>query len=226
LAKAETRAMVAWVRDEILKLLHPFMPFVTEELWAVTAEGLGEGTWEGKRGTLLALAPWPLTEGLEAPEAEAEIGWVIDLVTAVRSVRSEMNVPAAAQIPLVLVAASDAVQQRAERWAEFINRLARLSRLSFAANAPREAVQFVVRGETAALPLTGVIDIAAERARLQKEMAKADADIARVDAKLNNADFISRAPEEVIDGEREKREDAAARRNKIAQALARLKVAS
>jgi valyl-tRNA synthetase len=226
LAKAETRAMVAWVRDEILKLLHPFMPFVTEELWAVTAEGLGEGTWEGKRGTLLALAPWPLTEGLEAPEAEAEIGWVIDLVTAVRSVRSEMNVPAAAQIPLVLVAASDAVQQRAERWAEFINRLARLSRLSFAANAPREAVQIVVRGETAALPLTGVIDIAAERARLQKEMAKADADIARVDAKLNNADFISRAPEEVIDGEREKREDAAARRNKIAQALARLKVAS
>jgi len=225
-AKAETRAMVAWVRDEILKLLHPFMPFVTEELWAVTAEGLGEGTWEGKRGTLLALAPWPLTEGLEAPEAEAEIGWVIDLVSAVRSVRSEMNVPAAAQIPLVLVAASDAVQRRAERWAEFINRLARLSGLSFAANAPREAVQIVVRGETVALPLTGVIDIAAERARLQKEMAKADADIARVDAKLNSADFISRAPEEVIDGEREKREDAAARRNKIAEALARLKVAS
>jgi valyl-tRNA synthetase len=224
-AKTETQAMVAWVRDETLKLLHPFMPFVTEELWAVTAEGLGQGTWEGKRGNLLALAPWPLTDGFEAPEAEAEIGWVIDLVTAVRSVRSEMNVPAAAQIPLVLVAASDSAQQRAERWAEFINRLARLSGLSFAASAPREAVQFVVRGETAALPLAGVIDIAAERVRLQKEMAKADADIARVDAKLNNADFLARAPEEVVDGEREKREDAVGRRDKIAEALVRLKAA-
>ncbi|MEZ5786147.1 MAG: valine--tRNA ligase [Xanthobacteraceae bacterium] len=226
IAKAETRAMVAWARDEILKLLHPFMPFVTEELWAVTSEGLGQGTWEGKRGTLLALAPWPLTEGLEAPDAEAEIGWVIDLVSAVRSVRAEMNVPAAAQIALVLVNASDAVQQRAERWAEFIKRLARLSELSFATSAPREAVQIVVRGETAALPLTGVIDVAAERARLQKEMAKADADIARVDAKLNNADFLARAPEEVVDGEREKREDAVGRRSKIAEALARLKGAS
>jgi valyl-tRNA synthetase len=224
-AKTETQAMVAWVRDETLKLLHPFMPFVTEELWAVTAEGLGQGTWEGKRGNLLALAPWPLTDGFEAPEAEAEIGWVIDLVTAVRSVRSEMNVPAAAQIPLVLVAASDSAQQRAERWAKFINRLARLSGLSFAASAPREAVQFVVRGETAALPLAGVIDIAAERVRLQKEMAKADADIARVDAKLNNADFLARAPEEVVDGEREKREDAVGRRDKIAEALVRLKAA-
>jgi len=103
--------------------------------------------------------------------------------------------------------------------------LARLSGLSFAASAPREAVQFVVRGETAALPLAGVIDIAAERVRLQKEMAKADADIARVDAKLNNADFLARAPEEVVDGEREKREDAVGRRDKIAEALVRLKAA-
>ena len=119
-AKAETRAMIAWVRDEILKLLHPFMPFVTEELWRVTAES-------GLRARgLLALAPWPKHEALDDDEAEAEIGWVIDLVTAIRSVRAEMNITAA-EIPLVLVGAQPATQARAGRWTEIIRRLARLS---------------------------------------------------------------------------------------------------
>src|SRR5690606_15129641 len=94
-AKTETRAMVAWARDEIVKLLHPFMPFITEELWAVTA----------KRGSLLALTAWPVLEGLDDAEAEAEIGWVIDLVTAIRSVRAEMNVSPATLLPLVLAGA-------------------------------------------------------------------------------------------------------------------------
>ena len=115
---------------------------------------------------------------------------------------------------------------RAERWQEFLQRLARVSNIEFAAAAPAGAVQLVVRGEIAALPLKGVIDLAAERARLQKEMAKADADIARVDAKLGNADFLARAPEDVVDGEREKRDEAAARREKILQALERLKGAA
>src|SRR5262249_19630597 len=86
-ATAETRAMVAWVRDEILKLLHPFMPFITEELWRVTAEGGPEHA--PKRADLLALTPWPQHAGLADAGAEAEIGWVIDLVTAIRSVRAE-----------------------------------------------------------------------------------------------------------------------------------------
>ena len=84
-AKEETRAMVAWARDEILKLLHPFMPFITEELWTVTVS---------KRRDLLALTEWPSLEGIADAKAEAEIGWVIDLITAVRSVRAEMNVNA------------------------------------------------------------------------------------------------------------------------------------
>jgi len=247
-AKTETRAMVAWARDEILKLLHPFMPFVTEELWAVTAasavtsgrrEAAGPGSrtmdsglapaarpgMTDGRATLLALAPWPAQDGIEDTEAEAEIGWVIDLVTAVRSVRAEMNVPPAAHIPLVLVGARQDTQRRAERWAEFINRLARLSAITFAENAPRGAVQLVVRGETAAIPLAGVIDITAERTRLKKELAKADADISRVDGKLANPDFLARAPEEVVEGEREKREEAAARKAKLAEAFERLKAA-
>jgi valyl-tRNA synthetase len=219
-AKDETRAMTAWARDEILKLLHPFMPFITEELWQVTAEGAA------KRDRLLVLTSWPKLAGLDAPDAEAEIGWVIDLITAVRSVRAEMNVPPAVLIPLTLVGVSAETQSRAERWADYIKRLARLCDIGFADVAPANAVQIVVRGEMAALPLKGVIDLDAERARLEKEVAKVTADIARVDAKLGNADFIRRAPEEVVEGEREKREEAEARRAKISEALERLKGAA
>jgi valyl-tRNA synthetase len=208
--------MAAWVLDEILKLLHPFMPFVTEELWRETA---GQG-----RDALLALSKWPALEDLSNDEAEAEIGWVIDLVTAVRSVRAEMNITA--QIPLVLVGGSADSVKRAERWADFIKRLARISEISSAVSAPAGAVQLVVRGETVALPLKGLIDIAAERARLAKEMARADADIARVDGKLGNPNFTARAPEEVVEEEKEKREEALARRQKIAEAAKRLEGAA
>ncbi|CAL8981451.1 Valine--tRNA ligase [Rhodoplanes serenus] len=223
-AKTETRAMVAHVRDEILKLLHPFMPFVTEELWAVTAEGEAAGAGGPARESLLALAPWPTAEELADPDAEAEIGWVIDLVTAIRSVRAEMNVPPATLLPLVLTG-SAATYERATRWAEVIGRLARLKDIGRADAVPKGSVQLVVRGEVAAIPLAGVIDIAAERARLGKEQAKAEADIRRVDGKLGNADFLARAPEEVVEGEREKREEAMARRAKILEALERLKAA-
>ncbi len=215
-AKTETCAMVAWARDQILALLHPFMPFITEELWAVTAEG---GV---ARDGLLALAPWPLLSGLHDEKAEAEIGWVIDLVTAIRSVRAEMNIPPASQIPLQL-AAAEAVQARADRWADMIKRLARISEISFADAPPQGAVQLLVRGEVASLPLKGVIDLSAEKTRLEKELAKVAADIARVDGKLGNADFIARAPEEVVEGEREKRDAAVVRQGKILEALERLK---
>jgi valyl-tRNA synthetase len=215
-AKTETRAMVAWVRDEILKLLHPFMPFITEELWGVTASA--------PRASLLALASWPTSEGLDDPDAEAEIGWVVDLVGAVRSLRSEMNISAAT--PLALVNVSSETKARAARWTEFIKRLARVSEVSYPDESPKGSAQLVVRGEVAALPLKGIIDVAAEQARLQKEIAKVDADIKRVDAKLNNPDFVKRAPEEIIEGEKEKREEAEDRRAKILQALERLKAAA
>jgi valyl-tRNA synthetase len=219
-AKNETRAMTAWVRDEILKLLHPFTPFVTEELWQVTGES------GSVRDGLLALVPWPKLAGLDDLEAEAEIGWVVDLVGAIRSVRAEMNITPAAEIPLVLVAASAATQARASRWAETMRRLARLSDISLAQRPPQGAVQLIVREEVAALPLKGVVDFAAEKARLDKEMARVKSDIARIDAKLANADFVARAPEDVVEGEREKREEAEARRLKLDEALARLKGAA
>jgi valyl-tRNA synthetase len=212
-AKNETRAAATWALDQILKLLHPFMPFVTEELWRVTG---------ADRKTLLVLSAWPQHDGLDDPDAEAEIGWVIDLVTAIRSVRVEMSIPPATSLPLVLAGASPEVAARARRWAEFVQRLARVGEISFAPTPPRGAVQLVVRGGVAALPLKGVIDLAAERARLAKEMAKCDADIARVDAKFGNPNFVARAPEEVVEEEKEKREEAQMRKAKLAEALQRL----
>jgi len=249
-AKRETQAMVAWARDVILKVLHPFMPFVTEELWALTAPSVIPGRREAAspesrnttgspasldsgsgpsgrpgmtRDNLLALSEWPALEGLLDDKAEAEIGWVIDLVNAIRSTRAEMNITT--PIPLVLAGASAETGTRAQRWAEFIKRLARISEISSASAAPPGSVQLLVRGEVAALPLKGVIDLAAERARLAKEMQKAEADIARVDAKLGNAQFVARAPEEVVEEEKEKREEAVARKAKLAEAVERLKSA-
>ena len=217
-AKDETRATAAWALDEILKLLHPFMPFITEELWRVTGEA------GPKRNELLVLAQWPKSGGLDDPNAEAEIGWVVDLVTAVRSVRAEMNITA--PIPLVLSGVSAETQGRAARWKEFVQRLARVADISTAAAPPPGSLQFLVRGEVVAMPLKGVIDFAAERTRLDREMAKVEADIKRLDAKLGNADFLARAPEELVEGEREKRDEADGRRQKIVEALERLKGAA
>jgi valyl-tRNA synthetase len=210
-AKDETRAMAAWALDEILKLLHPFMPFITEELWSVT----------GPRNALLVLSAWPKLEGLADDKAESEIGWLIELITAIRSIRAEMNITV--PVPLVLAGASAETQSRAGRWSEFIKRLARVSEISSVAAAPQGSVQLVVRGEVVALPLIGVIDLDAERARLAKELAKAEADIKRVDAKLSNEKFVANAPEEIVEEEKEKRQEAEDRRGKIVDALERLK---
>jgi valyl-tRNA synthetase len=245
-ARLETRAAVAWARDEILKLLHPFTPFITEELWAVTA----------KREELLALTPWSRKAGLTPeqlalmsvsspgeqlvppvllavdaadfsdPAAEAEIGWVVDLVTAIRSVRAEMNIPPATLTPLVLAGASAETKERAQRWNDVVKRMARLADISFVDRAPEGAVQLLVRGQVAALPLKGVIDLSAEKARLDKELAKAEADIKRVDAKLANEKFVANAPEDIVEEEKEKREAAVMRKAKILEALERLKNAT
>ncbi|HRK24184.1 MAG TPA: valine--tRNA ligase [Beijerinckiaceae bacterium] len=214
--KDEARATTAWALDQIVKLLHPFMPFITEELWAAYSERAGEAPG------LLCLQHWPELKGLEAPEAEAEIGWLVDLVTEIRSARAEMNVPAASQIPLVLVAADDSVRARLARHDEVLKRLARLSDIGFTDAAPAESMQVLVRDTNAALPLAGIIDLNAERARLNRDIERIDQDVARIDAKLGNADFLARAPEEVVEEQRERRDEALARKQKLAEALARL----
>ncbi len=218
-AKAEARATTAHVRDEILRLLHPFMPFVTEELWRVTAEG------GPPRAGLLALAAWPVRGGY-FDEAKEEINWLVDLVSKIRSVRVEMNVPAATQVPLVLVGGHARTRTWLSNYDAAIRRLARVASIETADKPPPASAQIITADALACLPLQGVIDFAAEKTRLEKEMARVKSDIARIDAKLANADFVARAPEEVVDGEREKREEAETRRRKIDEALERLKGAA
>ncbi|MBI1384464.1 MAG: valine--tRNA ligase [Rhizobiales bacterium] len=198
-AKAETRAATAWVIDETLKLLHPFMPFLTEELWEKTsAHGHG-------RETLLALAPWPTHRALADAEADAEIGWLIKLVGEIRSVRAEMNVPAGARTMLEIVGAAAQTRARLARHEETLKRLARLDAVLFPAESSRGSVALVVEGENYALPLAGIIDVSAEAARLAREIAKTEKEMAKVEAKLANEQFLAKAEEHVIEEQRERK---------------------
>jgi valyl-tRNA synthetase len=211
----ETRETIAFVLEICLKLLHPFMPFLTEELWHQTRTA-------PRFDNVLALAPWPDLTGYGSPQDEAQIGWMIALISEVRSIRAELNVPPAAQIPVILVDVAPDVAARAAKWNETIRRLARLSEIGTAPAAPAGAVQAIVGHATIALPLGDFIDITAERARLQKEIAREEKDGAKLDAKLANPDFIERAPEEVVEENRERRAEAVARIAKMRAALERL----
>jgi valyl-tRNA synthetase len=219
-AKAETRATAAWVLDQILKLLHPFMPFITEELWDRLVE-VGV-----KRENLLCLSAWPVPTGLADAVADEEIGWLINLVSEVRSVRSEMNVPAGAKTPLVMVGASKVVRARAENYEETIKRLARIEALSFAKVAPQGSAQIVLGEMTVALPLAGVIDMGTERTRLVREIEKSRAEIKKIDAKLANENFVAKAPPEVVEENRERRADFEATMRRLQAALKRVEAAA
>ncbi|HEX3652333.1 MAG TPA: valine--tRNA ligase [Rhizomicrobium sp.] len=213
-AKAEARMTAAWTRDQIFALLHPFMPFITEELWDRTAS---------QRDALLIEAKWPQLAHLPQDEAAAsEMRWVIDLVSGIRSVRAEMNVPASAKVALVLKDANTESTARLERHRDQIMTLARLASAHTADAIPQGSAQFVLREATAAIPLGDVIDFARERARLEKELVKAQSEIGKIDAKLGNADFMARAPEEVVDEQKERRAEAAALAERLAQALSML----
>jgi valyl-tRNA synthetase len=211
-AKAETRACAAWAFEQILHLLHPFMPFITEELWQKTAA----------RDHMLIAAQWPSYKGLGDAKADAEMNWVIRLISEVRSVRSEMNVPAAAKIALVLTGASVETVARLSRNRGVIETLARLSSLEFADAVPAASAQIPLDEATVALPLEGVIDFAAERARLAKELEKAAKDMAVLDGRLNNSAFVAKAPPEVLEESRELKAQLEARKAKLNEAVKRL----
>jgi valyl-tRNA synthetase len=213
-AKAETRATTAWARDQILKLLHPFMPFITEELWAATAAT--------PRDSLLVVAEWPAIGTRQAAAASAEMNWVIDLIKGVRSVRAEMNVPAGAKVPLVLTGASETSARRLAKHIDVISTLARLSSAEAAPTIPKGSAQFVLEEAVIALPLGDVIDFAKERARLEKDLKKTQDEIARFDAKLSNEQFVAKAPEEVLAEQREKRAEAQALAVRLTDAIGRL----
>lgn len=214
-AKAETRATAAWALDEILKVLHPFMPFLTEELW----ERLGETG--AKADGLLMQASWP-SAALEDEAAAGEINWLLGLISEIRSVRAEMNVPAGAKVPVVIVGAGEETKARITAHEAAILRLARAESIALADTAPAGAAQIIVGEATVCLPLAGIIDLDAERGRLGKEADKLGGEISRIEKKLGNPKFVEKAPEEVVEGEREKMAEFAERLEKVQVALKRL----
>jgi valyl-tRNA synthetase len=222
-ARAETQATAAWVLDVVLKLLHPVMPFLTEELWRQTAD---LGAPREAQGFLMS-ARWPeLPASLVDPAADAEIGLIIEAITEGRSVRQALNVPPAARPALLVVEATDAQRQVLSANAALIGQLLRVDGVQFVESAPEGAIPYVVAGAALALPVAQFIDLAAERARLTKEVAALTAEADKLAKKLGNADFVSRAPEEVVDENRERLADCEAARSKLEAALDRLRAAA
>jgi valyl-tRNA synthetase len=211
--KQESRAVTAFVLRETLKILHPVMPFITEELW----EKLGH---RRRHGTLIG-QPWSPAPSSDAA-ADAEIGWLIRLISDIRSARAELNVPAAAKLALVVVGASGETRRRLETHRAAIERLARVEDIANAEAAPRAALQVVLEEATYALPVSDVIDLKVESARLQKEIRKLADEVGKIDAKLANANFVARAPEEVVAEQRERRQQAEQTRTRLGLALQRL----
>ena len=218
-ARDETRATAAWVLDVILKLLHPVMPFLTEELWGQT-QSLGAP--RGHKGFLMT-APWPqLPSSLIDAKADAQIGLIVETIAEGRSVRAELNVPNSARPPLLVVDATPAQRKVLRDAAPLIMQMLRVAEVRVVEAPPPGAIPYVVEGATLALPVAEYIDVAAERARLGKEVANLGSDIDRTAKKLANADFVARAPEEVVEENRERLADAEAAKAKLEAALARL----
>jgi len=212
----ETRATAAWARDTLLKLLHPFMPFITEELWALT------GT-DGGRAALLINAEWPsVTVPSEFENARLELDWVISLVKGVRSIRAEMNVPPSTRMALLVKDASEETSERLFRNLEVVRQLARLDRAEVSDGFPKGTALFVLGEATIGLPLGDVIDFGKERTRLERELKKTEDEIARVDGKLSNEQFVAKAPEDVLSEQRDKRREAVEMAARLKDAIARL----
>lgn len=217
-AAKETRAATAWVLNQVLHLMHPVMPFITEELWQQT------GGAAAARTAFLMSAAWPgYDDGLIDETAIAEIDWVIRLVSEIRAVRTEMNVPPSAQIPAELHDAGQMTRRHLADYRELVLRLARLSGIE-AIDGPvaKGAAQIVVDEATVALPLAGVIDIGQERGRLSKELEKAKGEVTKLEKKLGNEQFVAKAPPEVVEEQRQRLTEATLARNKLAGALERL----
>ncbi|MBN9513558.1 MAG: valine--tRNA ligase [Alphaproteobacteria bacterium] len=211
--KDETRAVTAFVLRETVKLLHPVMPFITEELW----DKLGH---RAQHGALIG-QPWPVPTAIDAA-SDAEMGWLVKLIQDIRSARAELNVPAGAKLKLLVIGANDTTKGRLETHRPAIERLARIEGVEPAASAPKASLQLVVGEATYALPVGDVIDLKAESARLQKEIKKLADEVGKIDAKLGNAAFVSRAPEEVVEEQRERRTQAEQTRARLSAALERL----
>jgi valyl-tRNA synthetase len=215
----ETRKTTAWVLDQLLILLNPYMPYITETLFRQMTDR--------KPGEMLLKAQWPqYPQSFQSAEAADEIGWLCRLITDIRSVRADMNVPAAAKIRLLVKDAGAQTQARLKTYDDLIKRLARLETVEITTEAlPKGSVQTVLGEATLALPIADIIDLDKERARLKKEIDKLTNDIGKVDAKLADQKFVSNAPEEIIEENKARKVEWTATLAKLSQALKQLEAA-
>ncbi|WP_327751692.1 valine--tRNA ligase [Sphingobium sp. SJ10-10] len=208
----ETRAVAGWAFDQILVMLHPFMPFITEELWHLT----------GERETALIVARWPQALYAVDSEAQAEIDWLIRLISAMRTARTELNVPPGAKLGVVVQDASEETRRRIDRQGAALARLGRVESLSFGDSVEGGAAQIVVDEATFILPLEGVIDIVAEKARLAKALAAAEKERDSLSGRLSNPSFVEKAKPEAVAKAREDHGEKAAEAERLKAALERL----
>ena len=214
--KVETRATAAWVLDRILIMLHPIMPFVTEELWGKT-----------ERDQMLIVTPWGDLSALIDEDAEKDLDWTVDLISAVRSLRTEMNIAPGAKITMLLKDADGFDKERLDRFGTLIKTLARLEKIEATSN-PADAAgaaQAVFGKAEILLPLAGVIDVAKETERLMKEKDKLEKEIAGLKSRLGNESFVAKAPEKVVAEQRARltaAEDALVKTNAAIERLKNL----
>ena len=208
----ETRAVAGWAFDQILVMLHPFMPFITEELWNLT----------GSRKTELIVARWPQALYAVDSEAQGEIDWLIRLIGAMRTARTELNVPPGAKLSVVVHDAAEETRRRIDRQGAALARLGRVESLSFGDSVTGGAAQIVVDEATFILPLEGVIDIAAEKARLAKALAAAEKERDSLSGRLSNPSFVEKAKPEAVAKAREDHGEKAAEAERLKAALERL----
>jgi valyl-tRNA synthetase len=214
-AQAETRATAAFVLERILRLMHPISPFITAELWDHV---------KGEGAEPLIEAAWPAAPPVDAA-VETEMGWVVRLITEIRSTRSEMNVPPGTKVPLAIQGMREEAQGWLAKHGSLIAGLARVASVEHVTDIPEGAIQLVVDEATIAIPLAGVIDLDAERQRLEKAIAKADGEIAKLAGKLGNEKFVANAPEAVVAENRARLADEEAQRDKLKEALERIAAA-
>ena len=212
--KTETRACFAYCLDTILKLLHPFMPFISEELWGQISE---------TRSEALIVTKWPDLTALKTnSDAQHDINWLIRTISEIRSARAEANIPPANKSPLIVVGASDATKTRMETYIDVLAKMARVDGWSEANEIPGNSLQIIIDEATMAMPLAGLIDMDAEKDRIQKKIAELDAEIEKVEKKLANKNFVDRAPEAVVAEQHARKAGFIDEREKLVAALGSL----
>ena len=215
----EVRKTTGWVLKQILTLLNPFMPYITEEIYATF--------FKKSEKDRLITTEWPSYPKNYADDAaKEELGWLQDIIGEIRSLRGDMNVPAGAQISVLLKDANKTTQERISVYNEVMCKMARLEKVELTDSIPAGAVQSIVGEATIILPIADIIDLDAERARLSKVIGKLDDDIKKIDKKLDNKKFVENAPEEVIAEQKSRKEEALTKREKLSNALKQLESAA